>query len=270
MKLGPGLFQKERRIAELEGENNSLKDELAKLQQSVQMMKQGHQEAQKTLNHNNNYLALREVEFTNMQAKYSKLFEDHQRLEANHEQMTASNNMNEEKIQNMNTEFDSMNEQLAYYQNLELKLKEELAIMEKRNIAYEKNIDDLNAIIRDKDSGLGILEKNLVQKNKHIAVVIKEKERLLKHLDTDKSTTTKGSKRAASIKIPSTICDKENLPVDHVSKRKVTTEIDKSKEGALHLEVSKLSAALQEKDVELERLQKENFNLLNRVRNSKK
>lgn len=261
LKLGNSLFEKERKILDLTNENQILNQKVASLFKEHEGLLAYSKDFEKIQAELRNNLKLKEVEYDSLNAKYKKLSDDYKTLNESHQTLLVHEKENQNRIGSLNKEIDKLNKAVLEYQDLELKLKEEIKILEQKNFGSEKNIEQLNELLESKDHKIGVLDKNLGHKDKYLAILMKEKNRLMKPNEPTKDQPKSGMKLKDNYKSSSVLTEKsENKDCSNDSEYKSTQFSDNPQIGILEKK-------LEEKQSEIEKLKKENFALSTRLRN---
>ena len=124
---------------------------------------------------------------------------------------------------------------------------------------------------------LELMTKNKEQKERHMAVLVKEKEKVLRQMDQLTKNTNLSTKPVANVSRPQTAvmnAFKENASIMSNATTSIMQETLDINPDLLRKEISMLKKELKriydiadEKDREVEKLKKENYNLINRYRN---
>lgn len=260
LKLGNSLFEKEKKILELTNENQVLNQKLSSIFKEYEGLLAYSKDFEKIQSELRNNLKLKEVEFDSLNAKYKKLSDDFKCLSESHQTLQSHEKENQNRIGSLNKEIDKLNMALLEAQDLELKLKDEIKTLEQKNFGNEKNIEQLNELLDSKDHKIGVLDKNLGHKDKYLAILMKEKNRLMKPNEPTKDQKG-GIKLKENYKSSSALSEKsENKDYSNESDYK-TSQISENPQIGI------LEKKLDEKQQEIEKLKKENFALSTRLRN---
>ena len=264
MKLGGNLFQKEKRINELTEENYKVTQMYTELKNRNEILEKERKDFDNYQANISNSMKIKEIEWENLLGRYNKLSEEYKLLQTRFQESSSTNSESEQKILSFSREIDLLNQKLMISQDLELKLRNEIDILEKRNTTFQKNIEDLNKIIGEKKQNTDILEKSIAHKDKYLALLIKEKERLLRLNENSQPVVSKKDKdlKEKTLNKPERDFDKELLSYSYLNQ-------DESELGKLKSKVHALEKQVHLKSDESEKLKVENFNLLNRLRNKK-
>jgi len=152
-----------------------------------------------------------------------------------------------------------MSQKLIFSTDLEARLRQEVRLLEGNNEKLEQKIEALMGSLEEKKENIGILEKSISQKDKFNAIILKEKERLMKTTPFEGLMNTK-KKEMKVLQINNN--NKENY-------KKLDNKAKNISQQENNEDLETFKQKLKGADLEIERLKKENFELLVRLKNKK-
>ena len=299
LNLGEHWLEKQREIAKLSKSLELLQHDL-EIQTTLTKKQESiiHNLNEEMENKNSELAAIRtDQEQTTKYVEFVR--EKAGNLEEEVRKLSSENMSKSEEIEDFRNETDLLKHELDRYMRKASEEEQEIRELEKSNGLLEVRMIEYEKNIKHKDFEINLLEKTKNQKDKHLAILIKEKEKLMKRIKLQACEIPQPTKKIVSkgrvsglrynhqLKLLQDL-GKENMPQitpikdstisssqtpsvasfsqfkDEIDDEQITGGVN---EILLNKKVLNMVTLLAQKDSQIAKLTQENYNLVNRVRN---
>lgn len=258
IRFGNNVFQKERKILLLEQELSQLQSSYTLLQSQYSSLLQSHSASDRSIFLHKQEKDIQNIELITKTDNLNRLQQEKE-LWLIEKSVLEKENIEYKKMnEKLRENIDQMGQKLDSSIDLESRLKQEILVLEGFNEKLEKKAAGLKKAIDEKTENIEILEKSVTQKDKFNAIIVKEKERLMKLSPfegflKDKKHETK----------PMILTNKENI-------RKIENKSILQKDMVLENDnIEVLRKKLKQTELEMEKIKKQNCELVIRLKNKK-
>ncbi len=252
--FGNNVFQKEKKILLLEQELSQLQSSYSLLHSQQASFLQSQASFERQISALNQKTEVQSLEIVNKTSILSHLTQEKEKWLNERGFLVKENGDLKKMNEKLRENLDEMSQKLLFAADLETRLRQEVLVLEGHNEKFERNIENLRKDLKEKGENIEILEKSIGQKDKFNAILVKEKERLLKTSPFEGLLKEKESNK-----------NKENTRKEN--NRPMLFFSSKDKEPNHEIELNK---RLKQYESENERLKKQNFELLTRIKNQNK
>lgn len=179
IKLGIPFLQKEKQIIALQSSLSSLEKDNTSLQENYLLLQNSFSSLKNEANLLKNELALAKFELISKTEKVSNLEEEKNALILDLTQFKEKNVFLENLNRDLKSQLDHYNLKVNSAADLEDRLNMEVEMGEKELQKLEKLCLGLQEKLTEKENNISILQKSLTQKDKHLSLLLKEKERYI-------------------------------------------------------------------------------------------
>ena len=254
IRFGNNVFQKEKKILLLEQELSQFQASYSLLHSQQASFLQSQASFERQISDLNQKNEVQSLEILNKASILSHLTQEKEQWLNEKGFLLKENDDLKKMNEKLRENLEEMSQKLLFAIDLEARLRQEVLVLEGHNEKFERNIENLKNDLKEKGENIEILEKSMGQKDKFNAILVKEKERLLKTSPFEGLLKEKEKNR-----------NKENIKKEN--NRPVLFFTTKDKEPNQEIELSK---KLKQFENENERLKKQNFELLTRIKNQNK
>ena len=254
IRFGNNVFQKEKKIILLEKELSDLQIAYSSLQSQTTYFQASQTSSEKILSEYQQKCNFQEIEILAKHNKISHLLEEKEIFEKEKAKLLKENEEFRKINEKLRENLGEASQKLIFASDLEIRLRQEIRSLEGNNEKFERKMEGLLKTLEEKKENIEILEKSINQKDKFNAIIMKEKERLMK-ITPFEGLVKEKQKETKNLKIN----NKENLKkFDNKEKEKENVE-----------DFDGVRQKLKIAESEVEKLKKENFELMVRLKNKK-
>ena len=179
IKLGTPLLLKEKQIITLQSSLSSLEKNYASLQENYLILQNSFSSLKNETHMLQNELTLAKFELLSKNEKLSNLEGEKNYLLSDLTQFKQKNVILENSNRDLKTQLDHYNSKVNSAADLEERLKKEVGLGEKEFQKLERMCVGLQERLKERENNISIVQKSLSQKDKHLSLLLKEKERYL-------------------------------------------------------------------------------------------
>lgn len=246
------------KLAQRDSELDALRrDQEATLQANVELRLQLRVQEERNSQLSSSHRDL-ETKFAELDARLKSAQAENAQLCDNNNRLTSELSCSKETVEDLRRRLEEAGK-------LQTRMQEELNETEKVSTERERQIEDLRRQLAAAKYELEVEKKAKEQKDRHLALMIREKEKLWRQLE---ESDPKKKKKSEKAKEPAPVSKK----VDAIT-RVLGAVAGNEMEGEMKRYakvIERMSHKIEEKDAEIAKLGKENYALLNRVRNMPK
>lgn len=257
INMGNSLFNKDRRVQELTQDNIKLSTRLQDLGGKLRQLVEENKALKLKLNKTKDSASMDGLQFEQLRL-------NHLTLDSKFLKMAEDFELNKIASENKSGKIDALERQQEIYLGRIMELENDLKIrnsdmetLEKRNAIQKSEIHDLKLAHEKSLDNIAILEKSMIQKNKHIQIFIKEKERTVK---TQKNSFKEFLNDKIDYELREDRTETENYILDKNADLK-------SQVALLRDKIMALKEQLGDKDKEIQKVKDDNFYLVTRLKN---
>lgn len=255
IRLGHSVFQKEQKICELENALSELQSSYKRLQEETCSMATDYKQMETQLSNYKQTIELQSLEIINKTDLVSKLEKKNATLSKDNNELQKENRDLKELNHKLSENLDENDKKIILAMDLETRLRQEMALLETRNEKMEISMEELKKTVLNKKENIEILEKSIAQKEKFNAILVKEKERLMRNSPFEGLIKEKNEEKIQK----KLFSGKENI----IFKKKNQSNSNEEESCLFY------KNKLKEVETELAKSKKENFELTIRLKNKK-
>ena len=257
IRFGNNVFQKEKKIILLEKELSDLQTAYASLQSQTNSFQACQTSSEKIISEYQQKCNFQEIEILAKNDKISHLLKEKEIFENEKAKILKENEEFRKINEKLRENLGEASQKLIFASDLEIRLRQEIRSLEGNNEKFERKMEGLLKTLEEKKENIEILEKSINQKDKFNAIIMKEKERLMK-ITPFEGLVKEKQKETKNVKINNNN-NKENL--------KKFDNKEKERENMEDFDGVRQKLKIAENEVE--KLKKENFELSVRLKNKK-
>lgn len=254
IRFGNNVFQKEKKIILLEKELSDLQTAFLALQSQTDSFQASQTSSQKLISDYQQKCNFQEIELLSKNDKIAHLLREKEIFENENAKLLKENEEFKKLNEKLRENLGEASQKLIFASDLEIRLRQEIRSLEGNNEKFERKIEGLQKTLEEKKENIEILEKSINQKDKFNAIIMKEKERLMKITPFEGLLKEKQK-------------ETKNLKISNKNKENLKKLENKEKEAVEDLEGVRQRLRIVENEVE--KLKKENFELMVRLKNKK-
>lgn len=259
IRFGNNVFQKEKKILLLEQEIKDLTSALSLLKSQSSALQQSHSSSEHAACQLQQKSSLQQLEILSLSDKLAALLQEKDLWDKEKKSLKSENSELSSRNSKLQDSLNDLTQRLSSSTDLELRLRQEVRLLEQNCEKFERQLQTSKDALDEKKANIDVLEKSLAQKDKFNAILVKEKERLVKASPFEALADEK-KREARKVRVM-----KENTRSIENKPKKVKAE----RENFTEEDLEALRERIKEKDLEIDKLRKENFELLVRFKNKK-